>query len=357
VLGVDANAMKLDQSLFGRMPDGAPVPIFTLANARGMVAKVCAYGVTLTELHVPDAGGIPANVVLGFDKLESYLGKHPAFGATIGRFANRIAGAAFDLDGKRWELAKNSGGRHHIHGGVQGFHRRLWDAAPEPPAYGQAAVRFSRLSPDGEEGYPGNLRVSVTVTLTEENELILDYAATTDKPTPLNLTNHTYFNLACSGDVLDHALMIAASHYTPSDADLIPTGEIALVRGTALDFTSERRIGERIAQVMDSARGYDHNYVLDSGGATLALAARARDPRSGRVLEALTTEPGVQLYTANGLDGSLKGPGGVAYVRHGGFCLETQHFPDSPNKPQFPSTILHPGAEFRSATVFRFPQS
>lgn len=337
------------------MPDGAPVPLFTLANARGMVAKVSAYGVTLTELHVPDAKGVPVNVVLGFDNLDGYLGKHPAFGATIGRFANRIAGGSFEIDGRRYELAKNSGKRHHIHGGVAGFHRRLWTARAEPPAYGHAAVRFVRLSADGEEGYPGNLDVAVVVTLTEDNELILDYSATTDRPTHVNLTNHTYFNLAGTGDILDHDLTIAAARYTPSDADSIPTGEIAPVRGTPLDFTSRRRIGERIADLMESTRGYDHNFVLDAGGGSLALAASARDPRSGRVLEVLTTEPGVQLYTANGLDGSLKGPGGVPYPRHGGFCLETQHFPDSPNKPGFPTTLVRPDAPFRSTTVFRFP--
>jgi aldose 1-epimerase len=338
---------------WGRTADGQPVSLVTLSNRHGMVAKITSYGAIVTELHVPGRQGQVTNVVLGFDNLERYLQGHPAFGATIGRVANRIAGARFTLDGKEYPLAANIG-PHHIHGGRVGFHQRVWQTRPLPPQADRAAVEFSYLSVDGEEGYPGNLTVKVTFTLTDDNELRIDYEAETDQPTPVNLTNHSYFNLAGHGDVLGHQLEIAADHYTPSDRALIPTGEIAPVAGTPLDFTTPRTIGSRIDQLRPHPNGYDHNYVLNSGGGELAFAARAVEPVSGRVLEAWTTEPGVQLFTANGFDGRIVGTGGVVYPRHAGFCLETQHFPDAINQPQFPSVVLRPGTTFRSATAFRF---
>jgi aldose 1-epimerase len=334
------------------MPDGTEVHLFTLTNAKGVVAKVTTYGALLTELHVPDRDGKTANVVLGFDNLAQYLKGHPAFGIVVGRYANRIGGAKFTLDGQEYALAKNNG-QNHIHGGVKGFDKFVWQAATSETA-DSASVKFSRLSPDGEEGYPGNLNVSVTYTLTDANELRIDYVATTDKATVVNLTNHSYFNLAGDGDVLGHELMIAASHYTPADEGLIPTGDIKSVKGTPLDFTQPTAIGARINELPPHTRGYDHNFVIDGGGRSLTLAARAREPKSGRVMEVWTTEPGVQLYTGNWLNGSHTGPGGVVYKQHSGFCLETQHYPDSPNKPSFPSTVLRPGQTFKSTTAFRF---
>ena len=338
---------------WGRTADGKPVSLVTLSNRHGMVAKITSYGAIVTELHVPDRQGQVTNVVLGFDNLERYLQGHPAFGATIGRVANRIAGARFTLDGKEYPLAANIG-PHHIHGGRVGFHQQVWQTRPLPPQADRAAVEFSYLSVDGEEGYPGNLAVKVTFTLTDDNELRIDYEAETDQPTPVNLTNHSYFNLAGHGDVLGHQLEIAANRYTPSDRALIPTGEIAPVAGTPLDFTTPRTIGSRIDELRPHPNGYDHNYVLNSGGGELAFAARAVEPVSGRVLEAWTTEPGVQLFTANGFDGRIVGTAGVVYPRHAGFCLETQHFPDAINQAQFPSVVLRPGTTFRSTTVFRF---
>lgn len=335
------------------MPDGTAVRQFILSNGRGMVAKIITHGAILSELHAPDRDGRAANIVLGFDNLDQYLAGHPCFGAVVGRFANRISGARFTLDGQECTVTKNAG-QHHIHGGKNGFHKRIWEAEALAPTATSAAVRLWLLSPDGEEGYPGNLRAEVTYTLTTENELRLDYLATTDKPTVVNLTNHSYFNLSGSGDILDHVLMIAADAYTVTGDANIPTGEIAPVEGTPLDFRAPAPIGARIEALRATTRGYDHNFVLRSGGGALALAARASDPKSGRVMETWTTQPGVQLYTANGLNGKLVGPGGVAYPLHGGFCLETQHFPDSPNKPNFPSVVLRPGQTFLSTTSFRF---
>jgi aldose 1-epimerase len=341
------------QTEFGKMPDGRVVLLYTLSNPSGMVAKISTYGAILTELHVPDRHGQTTNVVLGFDNLNQYLAGHPGFGATIGRFANRIANARFTLDGTEYRLTANAG-PNHIHGGYTNFSRVLWEPHPVGISSNQVSIRFTYLSRDAEEGFPGNLKVAVTYTLTTDNELRIDYEAETDKPTPINLTNHSYFNLAGAGDVLGHELMIAADRYTPADQALIPTGEIAPVAGGPLDFTQPTLIGARIEQLKPHPGGYDHNYVLQSGGGQLALAARALEPKSGRVLEVRTTEPGLQLYTANGLNGKLVGVGGIAYPRHGGFCLETQHFPDSVNHPQFPSTILRPGQTFRSTTAFRF---
>ena len=345
--------LSLVQETFGHLPDGRAVTRYTLSNQDGMRVEVINYGAILAELHVPDRNGNTTNVVLGFDNLEAYLGGHPAFGSTIGRFANRIAGAAFTLDGVDYEITRNAG-RHHIHGGQKGFNKVLWNSRPKGATGDEVSVVMSYLSVDGEEGFPGNLNVEVTYTLTADSDLRIDYKATTDKPTPVNLTQHSYFNLEGGGDVLKHELTIDADRYTLADDDLIPTGEYAPVAGTPLDFTRPALIGSRIESLKPKPGGYDHSYVLNSGGGKLARVARVRHLKNGRVMEVLTTEPGVQLYTANHLNGSLVGVGGVAYVRHGGLCLETQHYPDSVNHDAFPSTILRPGKTFRSRTVYRF---
>jgi aldose 1-epimerase len=344
---------RITEQVWGATRDGTPVQLYTLTNQNGMVARITSYGAILTELQVPDQQGQLTNVVLGFDNLERYLQGHPAFGTTVGRVANRIANARFTLDNQEYRLAANHGA-HHIHGGIKGFDKVVWESKVLPAKHNSASVQFAYLSPDGEEGYPGNLSVVVIYTLTDDNELRIDYHATTDKPTILNLTNHSYFNLAGGGDVLDHEMFIDADRYTPTDQDLIPTGEISPVKDTPLDFTRPTRIGARIDELKPQPNGYDHNFVLNSGGSSLALAARVYEPKSGRVLEVSTTEPGVQLYTGNWLDGRIQGIGGVVYGRHSGFCLETQHFPDSINQPGFPSTILRPGQTFQSTTAFKF---
>lgn len=345
--------MNVEKRAFGHTAQGREVFLFALSNARGVVVKVMSYGAIITEIHTPDRHGASTNIALGFDNLEQYLKGHPAFGATVGRVANRIAGARFTLDGKEYKLAANNA-PNHIHGGPGGFDKQVWETRILPAQSDRVAVEFTYLSRDGEEGYPGNLSVSVTMTLTSDGELRIDYRATTDKPTPINLTNHSYFNLAGSGNVLDHVLTIEADHYTPADQQLIPTGEIKPVRGTALDFTLPERVGARIDQLRPTPDGYDHNFVLNSGGKSLARAARVVEPKSGRVMEVLTTEPGVQLFTANFMDGHMKGTGGVVYPKHAGLCLETQHYPDSINKPGFPSVVLRPGQTFNSTTVFKF---
>jgi len=371
---------RLEEQDWGKTPEGAVVKQFTLTNGNGMVARLTSYGAILAELRVPDQHGKSGNVVLGFDSLESYLKGHPFFGAIAGRVANRIARAEFTLDGQRYTLAANNG-PNHLHGGKRGFDKVVWEAKPLPSARREASVQLTYLSSDGEEGYPGNLRATVTYTLTDDNDLRLDYTATTDKATPVNLTNHTYFNLAGAGDILGHELTLAADHYTPVDDLLIPTGEIASVKNTPLDFTQPTLIGARIAQLKPRPGGYDHNFVLRTGpqderrvkrtaspltpalsllrgggegGNTLALAARVREPKSGRVLEVHTTEPGVQLYTGNFLDGSLSCSGGFSCAQHSGFCLETQHFPDAVHHPSFPSIILRPGQIYKTTTVFKF---
>ena len=340
---------QVQKTSFGALPDGTAVDLYTLANANGLSAKVATYGAIITELHVPDRQGALGDIVLGFDNLGQYLKGHPFFGATVGRVANRIAKGRFTLDGQTCALATNNG-PNHLHGGLKGFDKKVWQAEPQTGA----AVKFNYTSPDGEEGYPGTLAVVVTMTLTDANELRLDYTATTDKPTPVNLTNHSYFNLAGEGSALEHEMMLAADYYTPSDSTLIPTGEIKLVKDTPMDFTTPRPIGSSFAQLQNKPVGYDHNYVLNSGGKDLALAARVSEPRSGRVMEVHTTQPGVQFYTANFLNGSLTGKRGVVYGQHSAFCLETQHFPDSVNQPQFPSVILRPGQTYRHTTVHKF---
>ena len=341
----------IDKMGFGKTPDGTPVELYVLKNGSLMV-KVMTYGAIVTEIDAPDRDGKPADVVLGFDNLEGYLGGHPYFGAAVGRVANRVANAKFSLDGKDYTLAVNNG-PNSLHGGTKGFDKVVWKAEELPGP--DPAVRFTYNSPDGEEGYPGNLDVAVTYTVTKANELRIDYKATTDKATPVNLTNHSYFNLGgpASGSILDHELTLAADKYTPANETLVPTGKLAPVEGTPLDFTKPTPIGQRIKEIKAEPVGYDHNFVVRDGGGRLAFAAKVKDPKSGRVLQVFTTEPGVQFYTGNFLDGSLTGIGGK-YIRHGGFCLETQHFPDSPNHPKFPTSELKPGETYHETTIFTF---
>jgi aldose 1-epimerase len=346
--------LTVTRAPFGKTPDG-DVELFTLKNGNGIEVRVTNYGGIITSLKTPDRNGAFADIVLGFDTLDGYLGYHPYFGAVLGRYANRIALARFTIDGIAHRLSMNSG-PNHIHGGVKGFDKHVW----QPEVVGDNSVRFSRVSPDGEEGYPGNLQVAVAYSLTNYNELIVEFQAMTDLPTHVNLAQHTYFNLAGAGDVLGHELTIDADRYTPVDAASIPTGVLAPVAGTPFDFRKATPIGARIEAKhpqIAHGRGYDHNYVLNREGNTLEFAARVVDPGSGRVLEVATTEPGVQLYTGNFLDGSLNGKGGATYGRHAGFCLETQHYPDTPNKPAFPSSLLRPGATYSSRTVFKFDVS
>lgn len=346
---------KVTREPFGRTSDGTPVELFTLANSKGVRVAITNYGGIIVSLSTPDRNGQPGDIVLGFERLDDYLKGHPYFGAIIGRYGNRIARGRFVLDGVEYRLAQNNG-ENHLHGGLVGFDKKVWQARDFTDAEGQH-LELRYRSPDGEEGYPGNLDVTVTYTLNERNQLRIDYVATTDKPTVVNLTNHSYFNLAGEGDILGHILRINADYFTPVDAGLIPTGELRPVKGTPFDFTEPHAIGERIEQDDEQlrfGRGYDHNFVLRGGGGSLAEAAEVYEPRTGRVLRVLTTEPGMQFYTGNFLDGSLKGKYGRVYARRTGFCLETQHFPDSPNKPQFPSTVLRPGQTYRSTTIFEF---
>ena len=343
----------IDKQDFGKTKDGKPVEIYTLTNANGLKAKVMTYGAILTELQVPDRQGRLGDVVLGFDNLDSYLAGHPFFGATVGRYANRIAGGKFKLDGKDYKLAVNNG-PNSLHGGLKGFDKQVWKAESANGADGPS-VKFSYTSADGEEGYPGEVKATVTYTLTNKNELKIDYTATTTKATPINLTNHSYFNLTAGpGDIREHQLTLHASRYTPADETLIPTGKLESVKGTPLDFTQPKTIGARIADLPAFIGGYDHNFVIDGDGKSLAPTALVVEPRSGRVMEMSTTEPGVQLYTSNFMDGSVKGKGGIAYKKYQAFCLEAQHFPDSPNQSQFPSSILKPGETYKQTTIYKF---
>ncbi len=344
----DAGNSHVQKEIFGQTTDGEPVEIFTISNANGLRAQVMTWGADLVEMRVPDRDGKLADVTLGFDKLDGYLKRHPYFGTTTGRYANRIAKGQFTLDGTTYKLATNNG-LNHLHGGIKGFDMRNWKG--EALAQG---VRFSYESADGEEGYPGTMKVSVTYMLTDENELRLDYVATTDKATVVNLTNHTYWNLTGQGarEIFEHELALHCQKFTPVDATSIPTGTIEAVAGGAMDFTTAKAIGKDFAKV---AGGYDHNYVIDDAKpGKLTLAAEVREPTSGRVMKVTTTEPGIQFYTANYLDGTIVGKGGQTYQKNTALCLETQHFPDSPNQPAFPSTILRPGETFRSTTVYAF---
>lgn len=345
--------MEIKRESFGRLPTGVEIETFTLTNFRGLEVRVMSYGATLLSLKLPDRYGRFDDVALGHKSLENYLKRetNPYFGSTVGRYANRIAKGKFFLDGKEYNLSINDG-RNHLHGGINGFDRRVWKAETfrEERAVG---VKFSYFSRDGEEGYPGNLSCSVSYRLTEDNELIIDYFATTDKPTPVNLTNHTYFNLKGEGNgtILDHELFINADYFTPVDNELIPTGEIKQVSGTPWDFTKPKAIGKEIAKVPG---GYDHNFVLREEKEGLKLAAHLYEPKSGRSMEIYTTEPGLQFYSGNFLDGSIIGKSGKSYPKYGGLCLEPQHFPNSPNQSNFPSTILRPGEEYKSKTLYRF---
>jgi len=347
----------ISRASFGVTPDGESVDVFTLANGSGVEVRAITYGGIIVSLRVPDRDGRLGDIVLGFDNLDGYVEGSPYFGAIVGRYANRIANGQFTLAGETYHLATNNG-PNHLHGGVRGFDKIVWHAEMLESDSGVAVI-FTHTSPDGDEGYPGTLSIRVTYTLTPGNELVVDYLATTDHATPINLSQHTYFNLAGDGrrDVLEHVLTIDAAHFTPVDATLIPTGVVAPVAGTPFDFTTPTAIGARIHledEQLENGGGYDHNFVLDRDGAGLAHAARVEEPITGRVLDVYTTEPGLQFYSGNFLDGSIIGKSGRVYRHRYGFCLETQHFPDSPNQPAFPSTILRPGAEYRSRTVFVF---
>jgi aldose 1-epimerase len=340
---------------FGKTADGVPVKQYTLTNANGVIVKLLSRGATLAEWHVPDKNGKMADVVFGFDDVAGYESEDNGyFGATAGRVANRIKGGKFKIDGKEYQVPKNDG-PNALHGGLKrSFDKVVWDGKPFKNADGEG-VEFSYVSKDGEEGYPGTLKAKVTYTLTDKDELKIDYVATTDKATPINLTNHAYFNLSGAGapTILDHELRIAADHYTPVDETLIPTGEIAPVEGTPLDFREFHKIGERVDQLNDKpGKGYDHNFALNNDDGKLALAAEVREPKSGRVLKVFTTEPGIQFYGGNFLNG-VKGKGGKPYAYRSGLCLETQHFPDSVNQPNFPEAVLRPGETYRHTCIYQ----
>jgi aldose 1-epimerase len=341
----------ITQAPFGQLPGGEPVTQFTLANANGMLARIIDFGGIITELHAPDREGRMADVVLGFDTLDPYRGDSPYFGALIGRYGNRIARGRFTLDGQQVVLPTNNG-NNHLHGGAPGFDKVLWQAAIDGDS-----LRLVYRSRDGEQGYPGNLEATVTYRLTDDNELVVLFQAVTDRATPVNLTQHSYFNLAGEGDILGHLLQIDADAFVAIDAESIPLGPLAPVAGTPFDFRAPHAIGERILDAdtqLRNGQGYDHCFALNKPhGNTMTRAARVLEPRSGRVLELFTEEPGVQFYSGNFLDGSLQGKGQV-YAHRSGFCLEPQHFPDSPNQPQFPNTVLRPGETYRTESRFRF---
>lgn len=336
---------------------GEEVDLYTLRNSQGTEATITNYGGRLVTLCTPDRDGKFDDIVLGFDNLEGYLEKNPYFGALVGRFANRIANAQFSLHGKTYELARNNG-ENSLHGGIKGFDKVVWKAN-EATSGAVPTLQLTYLSKDGEEGYPGNLTATVTYSLSDADELKIEYQAITDKDTVINLTNHSYFDLCgqAAGTILDHEVTINADQFTPVNASLIPTGELKNIRGTPFDFTKPTRIGAHIEekdQQLEYGQGYDHNFVLNRKGSGLSPAARVRDPKTGRVLEVLTTQPGMQFYTGNHLEGDVRGKGGVAYGFRFGFCFETQHFPDSPNQPRFPSTVLRAGEKYQGTTIFKF---
>lgn len=338
---------------YGKLPDGTAVDLYTLANRSGMEVKITNYGGIIVSIKTPDRNGRMGDVVLGYDNLDGYVTKNPFFGCLVGRYGNRIGKARFNLSGVEYKLASNNG-QNHLHGGLKGFDKQVWQARALDDGTG---LELKYLSKDGEEGYPGNLSVTVTYTLGDDNSLKIDYLATTDKETVLNLTNHSYFNLAGEGDILGHEMMIDADRYTPVDSELITTGELRAVAGTPFDFLKAMPIGARIDaddEQIVFGKGYDHNFVLNHKPGEMGLVARVYEPKTGRQMEVFTTEPGVQFYTGNFLDGSIRGKSGRIVERRSGFCLETQHFPDSPNKPQFPSPVLKPGETYRTSTSFRF---
>lgn len=350
--------VSMKKDAFGKTADGKQVDLYTFTNANGVEVRIMTYGGIVVSIKTPDKDGQFADISLGFDSLDGYLGKHPYFGALVGRYGNRIAKGKFTLDGKEYTLAVNND-VNALHGGLKGFDKQVWDAK-EITVKGLPALELTYLSKDGEEGYPGNLKCKVIYSLSNDNELKIEYFAETDKATPLNLTNHAYFNLAGEGNgtILDHVLMLKADKCTPVDKTLIPTGELRPVKGTPLDFTTPTRIGDRIDATDDEqiqfGGGYDHNFVLNNQSGKLELGGRVTEPTTGRVMEFFTTQPGVQFYTGNFLDGTVIGKGGKAYQKRFGFCLETQHYPDSPNHPEFPSCILKPGEKYHQVTVYKF---
>ena len=351
-------AKSMEKKVFGTTADGKTAELYTLKNKNGMQVSITNFGATVVSIMAPDKAGKMADVALGYDDLAGYELNKNYLGVLVGRYGNRIAHGKFSIDGTEYTLAKNNG-ENSLHGGIKGFNKAMWEAKDVSKG-GEAAVEMKYVSKDGEEGYPGNLSVTVVYTLTSKNELKIDYSATTDKKTVVNLTNHTYFNLAGqgNGDILKQELMINADTFTPVDSGLIPTGELKKVEGTPFDFRKATAIGARINASDEQIKlggGYDHNFVLNRKAATgLSLAARVSDPSSGRTMEVWTTEPGVQFYTGNFLDGSFKGKGGIAYQKRTAFCLETQHFPDSPNHPSFPTTLLKPGEKYHTTTVYKF---
>jgi aldose 1-epimerase len=354
--GAQTSTMIQKESVM-EMPDGTPVDLYTLRNANGMEARITNYGGIVVSLTAPDRDGTFEDVVLGFDDVEGYMSTHPYFGAIIGRYGNRIGNGQFTLDGETFTLAKNNG-ENALHGGLKGFDKAVWDAELVTTDGGQA-LRLTYLSRDGEEGYPGNLTATVTYTLTDENELRIGYKATTDEATPVNLTNHSYFNLAGQGegDILNHQILINADQFTPVDSGLIPTGELRPVSETPFDFRQPTAIGLRIEEPYEQlvlGGGYDHNFVLNGEAGEMKLAARVYEPTTGRVMEVHTTEPGVQFYTGNFLDGSLVLRDGTTVRQSDAFCLEAQGFPDAPNHPDYPSTVVRPGEEYRSEMIFTF---
>jgi len=346
---------KMEKRPFGKLADGRDASLYVLSNKNGIEAAITDFGAALVSFKVPDKNGKLGDVVLGFDSVDGYVTDSSFQGKIVGRYANRIAKGQFTLNGATYTLPTNDG-PNHLHGGPTGIHKVLWQAKDVSTA-DAPALELTYASKDGDEGYPGNVSMKVTYTLTANNELKIDYLATTDKPTVINLTNHAYFNLAGQGDILKHQLKLSASKFTPVDATLIPTGELREVKGTPFDFTTATDIGARINQEDEQlklGKGYDHNWVLDKTDASLTTAAQVYEPTTGRVLEVLTTEPGIQFYSGNFLDGTLKGKSNAVYAHRNGFCLETQHFPDSPNKPAFPSTVLNPGSEYKTTTIYKF---
>jgi aldose 1-epimerase len=349
--------MSIHNSFFGNMPGGKTAELFSLTNRHGMTVKITNYGGIITSIIIPDKAGKMSDVALGFDQFDGYLQQPPYLGAIIGRYGNRIARGKFSLDGAEYTLAANNG-LNHLHGGIIGFDKVLWRAS-ELHEKEKIGLQLQYLSKDGEEGYPGNLTVSVTYWLSDANEILIDYMATTDKKTIINLTNHSYFNLKDGGEtpITGHRLLINANAFTPIDSTLIPTGEIRPVQGSPFDFTSGRLVGEYINAADEQIRfgqGYDHNFVLNNWNGQLRQVAEVFEEQTGRVLQVFTTEPGLQFYSGNFLDGSITGKNGIVYQKRHGFCLETQHFPDSPNKPHFPTAVLQPGETYRSSTIYKF---
>ena len=350
------SAGYIGKQSFGKTPDGKSVELFTLRNAKGSEAQIMSYGGIVTSLKVADKAGKLGDVVLGYDNLDGYIKSTPYFGALIGRYGNRIAFGKFSLGGKSYTLATNNV-PNALHGGLKGFDKVVWEVVRERATDNEASLELSYLSKDGEEGYPGNLKVTATYTLTEDNALRVDFSATTDKPTVVNLTHHSYFNFAGKGDILNHEVMINADKFTPVDGGLIPTGELRPVKGTPFDFTTPHKIGERINATDEQLKlgnGYDHNWVVNKKANELSLMATVYDPTSGRVMEVWSTEPATQFYSGNFLDGTITGKGGWTYQFRNGFCFEPQHYPDSPNHPAFPTTELKPGQTYHNTIIYKF---